>query len=626
MAKRRDGQAWKGVNLGGWLLLEPGPAHALFEQFPDPQTKQEARCEWDLLQIIHRAKGKEGAAEVLRRHRETHTTKQDFEQIKAVGMNAVRLPIGYWILQGPGKGEPYIGPALEYVDHAVKWAEDCGLQIVLDLHGCPGGESGEAPCGRRQRPDGTWHWRQWRVGQSLRAVKALAERYSARKCVTGIAVCNEPSNTIPIGRLCTYYEKAIRAVRDAGMPDTRVAVVLPLFQRPEDAFIQYWNQTTGGLHKNVCFDVHCYHCFENEFNGKTLAQHLRAVEDNADMLRRYPMVVGEWSLALGVAAWSTCGHMNEEQVYKIFASAQLEALKQASHGSFFWNWSERCPGEWNYQRALARGFFGTKSTPMPAWSITSDIEDPLEELMHPSPPEPRVLYGDSVYLRTFYGRYIDVVGSGVDARWPDKGDWQRFTFLPPVKTDRAGQEVRDGDVVRLQANNGSYLSVTEDSVCSIRRATCATVELVVHLKGATGHLRHRGIICLQSRVSNTMLDADADSDGLSARWDTKGTWQEFAVEKELPEEPVAKHSPAKTPRSTPKRTKIRRDLGTASASSLGTAAHGGSTPIQQHQSKSRVALQPEASPSLKTPVKRTPVKRTASQSAIVPPAKTMKTL
>ena len=28
----------------------------------------------------------------------------------------------------------------------------------------------------------------------------------------------------------------------------------------EEAFIAKWAKTTQGRHRNVCFDVHCYHC------------------------------------------------------------------------------------------------------------------------------------------------------------------------------------------------------------------------------------------------------------------------------------------------------------------------------------------------------------------------------
>lgn len=54
---------------------------------------------------------------------------QDFVAIKDMGLNAVRVPFGYWIVLGPGPGEPYEGPAMEYLDLAVQWAEECDLEV-----------------------------------------------------------------------------------------------------------------------------------------------------------------------------------------------------------------------------------------------------------------------------------------------------------------------------------------------------------------------------------------------------------------------------------------------------------------------------------------------------------------
>lgn len=539
MPIRRDVLAnpWNGVNLGGWLLLEPGPSFPLFSHHLCPKTKEQARCEWDLLEILHR---KGVAAEVITQHRETHTTLHDFERIRQLGFNAIRLPIGYWVILGATSDDIYVGPALEYVDRAVGWAEQCGLQMVLDLHGCPGGESGEAPCGRRQRPDGVWQWNQWRFTESIKALRVLAERYRNRKCVTGISVCNEPSNEVPLNRLCRYYEKAVNTVRMAGMPASRVAVLLPVFQRPEDEFIAHWQALTGGKHRNICFDVHCYHCFENEFNGKTLAQQLRWTEENASMLRKYPMVVGEWSLALGRATWSTCGSMAEENVQRLFAAAQMEAFRDASHGSFFWNWSEEPSNiEWNFQQAHAKGLFSAGPRPLPA--LGSCVEDPLEEMCHPSPAEPRILFGDAVYLRVFHGSYIDVVGSRVSARWPDKGAWQTFEFhraatgAAAAKPDRS--EVRSGDVVRLKAHAGQWLCASgEDQLTASRRASGLQSEFVVYAQHGP-RLQHRSIFFLQSKATQLMVDADPDEEGVYARYCDTGEWQQLAVEKANDEVP-----------------------------------------------------------------------------------------
>lgn len=517
--------------MGGWLLLEPGPSFPLFSQHPRPKTKEEARCEWGLLEILHE---KGVASEVITRHRETHTTKKDFERIRDAGFNAVRLPMGYWVILGATSDDIWVGPALEYVDRAVAWAEQCDLQIVLDLHGAPGGESGEAPCGRRQRPDGTWHWKQWRHNESLKALRVLAERYNGRKCVTGVAVCNEPSNETPLNRLCRFYDRAVGTVREAGMPASRVAVILPIFQRPEEEVIERWQALTGGKHRNICFDVHCYHCFENEFHGKTFAENLRWTEENAKMLRQHPMVVGEWSLALGRATWSTCGSMTEENAQRLFASAQLEAYGHASHGSFFWNWAEAPDDmEWNIQAGLVKGLFSAGPLALPPVGAP-DAEDPLEHLCHPAPAEPRVLYGEVVYIRVFHGSYIDVEKSVVRARWPDKGDWQKFEFHPAAGGAAEGveqREVRSGDVVQLKAHAGQWLRVSDEGdMTASRRAPTQPCQFVVGVKRGTV-LQHRSIFFLRSQATQLMVDADPEEEGVYARYDDMGTWQELAVDK-----------------------------------------------------------------------------------------------
>mmetsp|Transcript_21900 Transcript_21900/g.61188 ORF Transcript_21900/g.61188 Transcript_21900/m.61188 type:complete len:603 (-) Transcript_21900:213-2021(-) len=521
---------WNGVSLGGWLLLEPGPASPLFERNTDPRHTHDVRCEWDLMTYMRQKKGREHAAAVIQKHRETHIAKRDFEQIRACGLNAVRLPFGYWVVLGATGREPYHGPGLEFIDRAVDWAEQCGLQIVLDLHGCPGGESGEAPCGRRRRPHGTWNWRQWRFDQSLEALQVVARRYHSRKCVTGIEVCNEPSGSVPSAKLCEYYYKAANLIREAGMIKSRVAIVLPIFQRPEDEFIQEWKEYSQGRHENVCFDVHCYHCFENDFNGKTLAEQFRHVELNAKWLRTSNFVVGEWSLALGCAAWSTCGNMEEKEVYKTFGGLQLEAYKSASHGRFFWNWTERddCL-EWNFQTACREGLLSTIPR-LPRWNRNG--EDPLEETLNPSPPEPCVLFGDTVYLRTFYGRYIDVDGCSVSARWPDKGEWQSFVFCPPAgQTVAAHQKIVTGQVVRLQNRAGRFLYVGSDGrVYASKRVSAAKSEFLLHVDEGKV-LKHRGFVYLKGKATPNFVDADDEQDGLFTRYPDMGDWQRIAVEK-----------------------------------------------------------------------------------------------
>eukprot|EP00928_Gymnodinium_smaydae_P037589 TRINITY_DN26064_c0_g6_i1.p1 TRINITY_DN26064_c0_g6~~TRINITY_DN26064_c0_g6_i1.p1 ORF type:complete len:573 (+),score=112.20 TRINITY_DN26064_c0_g6_i1:116-1720(+) len=432
-----------------------------------------------------------------------------------------------------------MAPHLEYIDRAVAWAEEYGLQVVLDLHGCPGGESGEAPCGRRRRPEGTWKWRHWQFDATLEVLEILAKRYCSRTCVTGITVCNEPSGTVPGWKLSEYYNAAVDVVRKAGMSAERVSVVLPVFQRNEDDFIEEFYASGGQRHENICFDLHCYHCFENEFHGKSLAEHLRHAEINADWLQKYPIVVGEWSLALGGAAWNTCGELSERMVYKMFAAAQVEAYNKASHGHFFWNWWERAEDiEWNFQAALREGLLSGPVLRAPRWN--GEGEDPLEAILHPDPPEPRVLLGEAIYLRVFHGRYVNADGSFMRAQWSDKGEWQRLTFHDASESSSTGRrrgagprEVHDGMEVRIQDYSGRFLHAdAEGKLRSTRQkhGTGPRGVFVVHVESG-GVLRHRGGLYLWNKATQKMLDADEEEDGLFLRWEERGHWQRLRADK-----------------------------------------------------------------------------------------------
>ncbi|CAJ1362676.1 unnamed protein product, partial [Effrenium voratum] len=113
-----------------------------------------------------------------------------------------------------------------------------------------------------------------------------------------------------------------------------------------------WQRISGGRHESFCFDVHYYHCFEDEWNRKTLAEHLRAVEENREELQRFPAVVGEWSLALGGRAQT---ELPSQQAMGLFARQQLAAYASASHGFFFWNWRDSAGVAWDFRNCFQQG-------------------------------------------------------------------------------------------------------------------------------------------------------------------------------------------------------------------------------------------------------------------------------
>ena len=79
---------WRGVNLGGWLVLEKWIT-------PSVYAGARAEDEYSLCQEL----GKARAQERLKRHRETWITAEDFKWLAAHGLGAVRIPVGYAVAE-----------------------------------------------------------------------------------------------------------------------------------------------------------------------------------------------------------------------------------------------------------------------------------------------------------------------------------------------------------------------------------------------------------------------------------------------------------------------------------------------------------------------------------------------
>ncbi|CAE7538779.1 exgA [Symbiodinium natans] len=467
--------------------------------------------------------------------------------------------------------------------------------------------------------------------ESLRALRIVARRYRGRKAVTGIAVCNEPSPEVPTDVLCNFYDRAVRAIRRAGLRED-VTVVLPVFQRPLPGFVARWEEMGGKCHANVCFEVHWYHCFENEWHGRTFAQHLRAVQEHAEELRRFPVVVGEWSLALGCG--SVTGKISKDEMLTLFANAQLAAYRESSHGWFFWSWSDRPKStEWDWQQAVEKSLLpsgqalrcdlpalpplpppaprcpstpdsardaanASPSTPTPSRdrrtsrlrtpprdAVTAPL-DPLEVVFDEPASDSRIHLGDTVYLRAFHGRYLDVEGPTVRARYGDRGKWQQFMVCPYLgssaassssapcletagasATTAAGRGIKDGDVICLLAHTGSFVGISGRKVVADFALATAPCAFVVRTAGVACEVHHRCGIFLQSVATSKVLapnESDPSArDAVRARWKSFGEWQQLVVEKPrcsavVPRRPRRRSSMAKAAASPPDSLASRR--------------------------------------------------------------------
>lgn len=82
-----------------------------------------------------------GSPAALEEHWATFFTESDIQELAATGLNALRIPIGFWAYDN--KDTPYQTGADKYLEKAIGWAKHCGMYVWVDLHGSPGSQNGK---------------------------------------------------------------------------------------------------------------------------------------------------------------------------------------------------------------------------------------------------------------------------------------------------------------------------------------------------------------------------------------------------------------------------------------------------------------------------------------------------
>ncbi|EPQ60446.1 glycoside hydrolase [Gloeophyllum trabeum ATCC 11539] len=373
-------QKVRGVNLGGWLVLEPWITPSLFDQ-----TGNDAIIdEWTFGQY----QDYNTAHSALVNHWNSWITEEDFVQIAAAGLNHVRVPIGYWAFE-VGPGEPYIQGQLPYLQRAATWAGNHGLKMIVDLHGAPGSQNGFDNSGQKMDfPH--WHSNGTNVARTNAIIKRIADMFKDNaNVVTTIAPLNEPAGFDGQDVLDTvrqYWRDSYGNIRYP-YGSSRESNTLVLLH---DAFqpLDYWNGfLTAPDAQGVAMDTHIYTIFSDQEESMSESQHISTVCGKQSSLSSFDLwvIVGEWTPAntdcakylngRGVGArydgsypGSPCvGSCNGKtgaassfsSSYKTFLrkfwEAQVISYEKGS-GWIQWTWKAENADEWSYQAGLANGW------------------------------------------------------------------------------------------------------------------------------------------------------------------------------------------------------------------------------------------------------------------------------
>ena len=354
----------RGVNLGGWLVLEKWMTPSLFRGHS--ATDETTWC----------AELGRDASVRLRAHWDGFITRDDFAWLTEVGVNAVRIPVGHWIFGPPypyhakygADPHPFVDGGIDVLDRAFDWATEFGLRVMLDLHAAPGCQNGFDNGGMQGVCE--WHTREEYLAHSIDVLERLAARYRTRSALHAIQVLNEPRWDVPTDLLKAFYLRAYRAIR-AHCAASAVSIVFHDGFRSHREYLGFMQPPEF---ENVILDVHRYQCFEPADLELDVGGHLHKAavtwRTEAETIQRelaLPTIAGEWSLGLDIEVVSLAARgplgdplerldaFQQDVAYRGYAAAQLLAFEHYL-GWFFWSYRTETTPAWCFRECVERGW------------------------------------------------------------------------------------------------------------------------------------------------------------------------------------------------------------------------------------------------------------------------------
>lgn len=308
----------KGVNLGGWLV---------FEDWLCPY--EEVSDNYEVIETLSKRFGQEEAYELLNIYYDNFITEYDFDVIKEMGFNCVRIPFWFRNFYYDDNGTKILDDNGNWDFSRLDWAvNECskrGIYVILDMHGAVGYQS-DAPHSGKGNSCGLYD--DTPEGERYRKLTdelwtAIAERFKGNPAIAMYDLLNEPMCDVD----CTEVDRRINnesiytglydTVRNADkdhiitMECIWTAAALP------HKYFKGWD--------NVVYQVHFYQNSNFIFN---LFVFLTSV-----YYANTPLLMGEF-YPHKLTTWSNCFNTME----KFNFSWMLWTYKATGHGMWSSDW------------------------------------------------------------------------------------------------------------------------------------------------------------------------------------------------------------------------------------------------------------------------------------------------
>ncbi|KAK9450258.1 glycoside hydrolase superfamily [Limtongia smithiae] len=361
----------RGVNIGGWLVVEKWLGGDIW----DIEGCDDAVDEWTLAAALG-----DGAPSAFAAHWEAFFNQSIVSKMALAGVNALRIPVGYWSVTNVSDSTPYVFGGIDYLDTAIEWARDEGMVVWIDLHGAPGSQNGYDNSGHEGAIE--WQSDSSNLQSTIDVLVSLAEKYSSSEysdVVYALELVNEPAywspNNINVTR--QFYADAYYAL-SSYTSDLQI-VLHDSFQDLSD-WADFPSDIGNPSYGSVALDTHYYQVYNSDeltYNGAkhivTTCEYSSTMAASNDIM---PTYAGEFSAAMNVCilanGTSVAGTSCDEEgcqctsdstsewssvlvnLVRGYVEAQLDVFENAGSGYFFW--AHIGPGAWSFLNGLDEGW------------------------------------------------------------------------------------------------------------------------------------------------------------------------------------------------------------------------------------------------------------------------------
>lgn len=211
--------------------------------------------EYNTRRVLTNRFGVAMAANLIAGYHDNWIQTSDLDNIKNMGMNAVRVPIYWQVLMNTDGSMKPDSVAFRELDWVVNESSSRGLYVILDFHGSPGAHCPWQSCGQ-MGSNQLWSnstYQDW----SVQIWQRLAAHYNGNPAVAGYDLLNEPlvsmgstENWDQINQKFAFYNRLYSAVRAI---DPEHLIIIAAFY----SFGQALPPSTYGW-TNVMYQTHHY--------------------------------------------------------------------------------------------------------------------------------------------------------------------------------------------------------------------------------------------------------------------------------------------------------------------------------------------------------------------------------